>query len=50
MDGYRSYVINYGLGQDAVRAYVERVPGQAKRWARFTMLLNEPTVPVDLTK
>lgn len=48
MDGYRSYVINYGLGQDAVKAHVERVAGQAERWVRFTMLLNEPNVPADL--
>lgn len=50
IDGYRSYVINYGLGQDAVRAYVERAPGSAERWQRFTTLLNEPTVPAELVK
>lgn len=46
---YRSYVINYGLGQDAVRAHVERAgPGQAERWARMRTLLSEPTTPADL--
>lgn len=48
---YRSYVINYGLGQDAVRAAVERGGSdQATRWAKFKTLLNEPTVPADLEK
>lgn len=51
MDGYRSYVINYGLGQDAVKAAVERAgTDPARRWARFTALLNEPTVPADLAR
>lgn len=50
-DQYRSYVINYGLGQDMVRAYVERAgPGQAERWTRMEQLLSEPTVPADLLK
>lgn len=50
-DQYRSYVINYGLGQDMVRAYVERAgPGQAERWKRMEALLSEPTVPADLSK
>ncbi|MES2034463.1 MAG: hypothetical protein V4466_09825 [Pseudomonadota bacterium] len=50
-DQYRSYVINYGLGQDMVRAYVERAgPGQAERWTRMVQLLSEPTVPADLLK
>jgi len=46
---YRSYVINYGLGQQAVREYVERAgPGQGERWARMRELLSEPTTPADL--
>ena len=48
-DQYRSYVINYGLGLDMVRAYVEAAgPSQDQRWARMEKLLSEPTVPADL--
>ena len=46
---YRSYVINYGLGQDMVRRAVEAVgPDPAVRWARMRRLLSEPTQPADL--
>ncbi len=46
---YRSYVINYGLGQDLVRAVIERAgPDPGARWARFAQLISEPTVPGDL--
>jgi hypothetical protein len=46
---YRSYVINYGLGQDMVRAYVEAAgPGQSARWRRMEALLSEPTLPAEL--
>jgi hypothetical protein len=46
---YRAYVINYGLGEDLVAAYVERA-GDAPdaRWAAMSRLLSEPTLPVDL--
>ncbi|ATQ41446.1 hypothetical protein [Caulobacter mirabilis] len=48
---YRSYVINYGLGQDMVREHVERAgPSQAARWKRMEHLLSEPTVPADLAQ
>jgi hypothetical protein len=48
-DTYRSYIINYGLGQDMVRAYVEAAgPGQDARWARMAELLSNPTTPADL--
>jgi hypothetical protein len=46
---YRSYVINYGLGQDMVRDYVEAAgtdPGA--RWAAMERLISEPTLPSDL--
>jgi len=50
-DQYRSYVINYGLGQDMVRAWVEGAgPGQAERWKRMEQLLSEPSTPADLTR
>lgn len=46
---YRSYVINYGLGQDMVRHAVEAAGPDAKaRWARMKRLLSEPTQPADL--
>ncbi|MEM1133978.1 MAG: hypothetical protein AAGH53_13685 [Pseudomonadota bacterium] len=48
-DTYRSYIINYGLGLDMVRDYVESA-GQdpAMRWAAMAKILSEPTLPVDL--
>jgi hypothetical protein len=46
---YRSYVINYGLGQDMVRDAIEAGGADATaRWARMERLLSEPTVPADL--
>lgn len=46
---YRSYVINYGLGLEMVRDYVEGAgPGQPERWARMRTLLSEPRTPADL--
>jgi hypothetical protein len=46
---YRSYVINYGLGLDMVRADVEAAGADAdSRWKRMTQLLSEPTLPSDL--
>ena len=46
---YRSYVINYGLGQEMSQAYVEAAaPDQAGRWKAFERLISEPTVPADL--
>jgi hypothetical protein len=51
IDQYRSYVINYGLGQDLVRAYVEGAgPGAAERWAAMEKILSEPTLPSDLAR
>ena len=46
---YRTYVINYGLGQDMVRADVEAAgPSLAARWKRMEAILSEPTLPSDL--
>ncbi|AKD01888.1 hypothetical protein POKO110462_15765 [Pontibacter korlensis] len=46
MDRYRSYVINYNLGQELVRQYVESRGGTAdnpeKRWEVFGELLSTP--------
>ena len=51
-DTYRSYVINYNLGQDLVRAYVERTAGpnatSDDRWRVFVALLSTPRLPSEL--
>jgi hypothetical protein len=51
-DTYRSYVINYNLGQDLVRAYVEREAGPGAsaeaRWRVFEGLLSSPRLPSGL--
>ncbi len=49
-DTYRSYVINYNLGEDLVRAYVERhaAGDAASRWDVFTSLLSSPRLPSNL--
>ena len=52
-DAYRSYVINYNLGQDMVKRYIEAQGGTpdqpAQRWALFTHLISTPQVPSLLT-
>jgi hypothetical protein len=50
-DQYRSYVINYGLGQDMVRDYIERTGSTpAQRWTAMARILSEPTLPSDLSR
>ena len=52
IDQYRSYVINYNLGQDLVKAYVERLAGtddEARRWQAFSGLLSSPRLPSGLS-
>ena len=46
IDQYRSYVINYNLGKDLVRNYVERQPRD--RWDVFAELLSSPRLPSGL--
>ncbi|MBZ4422290.1 hypothetical protein [Myxococcus sp. RHSTA-1-4] len=52
IDTYRSYVINYNLGRDLVKQYVERQAGPeatpARRWEVFRELLSSPRLPSDL--
>ena len=52
MDQYRSYVINYNLGQDLVRRYIESRGGTAeapdKRWEEFERLISSPRLPSGL--
>lgn len=46
---YRSYVINYGLGEAMVKADLAREgTAQRARWRRFEALISEPTLPADL--
>jgi hypothetical protein len=49
-DKYRSYVINYNVGLDLVRSYVERAAGSdvVRRWEVFTELLSWPRLPSSL--
>ncbi len=54
IDQYRSYVINYNLGQDLVSRYVEAQAGPAAsaedRWRVFVDLLSSPRLPSDLRR
>jgi len=47
---YRSYVINYNLGEDMVRGYIEKRSGTdpEKRWSEFAKLLSSPRLPSGL--
>ena len=49
-DKYRSYVINYNLGKDMVRDYIERQSGgdPQRRWEVFGRLLSSPRLPSGL--
>ena len=48
---YRSYVINYSVGEDLVRAYVDRAGSEPRaRWAAYEHILSTPTLPADLAK
>jgi hypothetical protein len=48
-DTYRSYVINYSVGKDLVKQYVESRSGAtsdpARRWEEFVRLLASPRLP-----
>jgi hypothetical protein len=50
IDQYRSYVINYNLGKDMVKRYIERQSaGDAEaRWKAFAGLLSSPRLPSSL--
>ena len=52
IDQYRSYVINYNLGKDMVRAHIEgrADPGNAKRWEEFAALFRHRACRQDLTR
>ena len=52
IEQYRSYVINYNLGKDLIRAYVEKAMGRDKtaqrRWQVFSGLISSPRLPSGL--
>lgn len=52
IEQYRAYVINYNLGQELVRTYVEGLGGTAnrpaERWRIFADLLSRPYLPSEL--
>jgi hypothetical protein len=47
---YRSYVINYNLGEEMVKHYIEKRAGNdpEKRWSEFGRLLCSPRLPSGL--
>ena len=49
-DEYRSYVINYNLGKDLVKAFIEKRAGidRSRRWREFVELLCSPRLPSSL--
>jgi len=51
IETYRSYIINYSVGQDLVRAHVERAgKSEAAHWAAMEHVISEPTTPADLQR
>ncbi len=52
IDKYRSYVINYNLGKDLVRQWVEAQGGTEdrpdRRWEVFEELISSPRLPSGL--
>ena len=50
IDQYGAYVINYNLGEDLVRNYVERRASAdpARRWSEFAKLISSPRLPSEL--
>lgn len=51
-DTYRSYIVNYRLGEDLVGQYIDRVAGTDPdaRWKAFSALLASPPVVSDLAR
>ncbi len=51
-DQYRSYVINYNLGKDLVRVFVEqrtrKDAAPTRKWREFAALLSSPRLPSTL--
>jgi hypothetical protein len=53
-NNYRSYIINYNLGQDIVREYVEKTAGpdasMERKWQVFYEILTTPRTPSGLSE
>ncbi|MFC2096432.1 hypothetical protein ACFLQ3_01885, partial [Bacteroidota bacterium] len=49
-EAYRSYIINYNVGLDMVRTYMETNAGEseAEKWELFEYLISTPQVPSNL--
>ncbi|MEE4196994.1 MAG: hypothetical protein V2I54_05075 [Bacteroidales bacterium] len=52
IETYRSYVINYNVGLDMVKAYMEEKGGESAedRWETFEYLISTPQVPSNLVE
>lgn len=51
IEHYRSYVINYSLGQDMIKSYIEKNGGgkdSLKRWELFHYIISTPQTPSGL--
>ena len=50
IEQYRSYVINYNLGKDLVKTYIESLADGSteKRWQSFADLISSPRLPSGL--
>ena len=50
IEQYRSYVLNYNLGQDIIKAYIEKQgDDQGSRWEAFERMLTELSSASDMT-
>lgn len=52
VDTYRSYVVNYRLGEDLIQQHIDRVAGTDPnaRWKAFIDLLSSPPIVSDLAR
>jgi hypothetical protein len=50
IERYRTYVINYNVGQDLVQAHIERADDRASRWESFIELISTPMLPSNLQR
>lgn len=50
-EGYRTYVINYGLGEEMARRFIRnQASDPAGRWRAMERVLSRPTLPSDLLR
>lgn len=52
IEKYRSYVINYNLGQDIIKSYIEKAlpekNSSAEKWKKFRYIISTPQTPSGL--